>query len=263
MPPATARKPLPLFWMPENNFGDALNKVLLPHFGLPAVWCDAPKAAAVGVGSILDLIPQSFAGSLLGAGFMWEHHASTFPKAEYLLVRGRLSAERCQAPASTLIGDPGLLVGRIFHPDLTVKYTLGIVPHYVDQSHPAIRAITKRYPTEIKFIDVREGVEKIVTQIAECEQIISSSLHGLIAADALGKPNKWILISSRVLGGQFKFHDYFSAFAPDNHHPRHPTILRGEESLSELLAGMHRPESHTLSLIDRIYELHAAFVNRS
>jgi len=145
---------------------------------------------------------------------------------------------------------------------LQVKYTLGIVPHYVDQNHPALRALSERYPTEIKVIDVRDGVEQIVGQIAECEQIISSSLHGLIAADALCKRNKWILISSRVLGGQFKFRDYFSGFAPETP-PRHATILKGDESLSELLAEMHQPGSQTISIIDRLYDLHAAFAKRS
>ena len=251
------RKQLSLFWMPEKNFGDALNEVLLPHFGVPVCYGDVAMAEAVGIGSILDLVPPSFGGFILGAGFMWEHKTSRFVRAEHLVIRGQLSAERCHAPSSTLIGDPGLLVGRIFQPDVSVRYTLGIVPHYADRRHRAVSALLERYPRDLKLIDVRHPVEQVVAAIAECEQIISSSLHGLIAADALAKPNKWVVIGDGVLGGGFKFRDYFSAFAPDNN--RRAVRLRGEETLAELLDGMHTPDDETVALIDRLYEFYGAF----
>src|SRR5438105_287129 len=108
------RRSISLFWLREKNFGDALNQTLFPRFGISVDYCEARKAGAVGIGSILDLIPSSFAGRILGAGFMWEHNASTFINAKHLVIRGRLSADLCNAPKSTLIGDPGLLVGRVF-----------------------------------------------------------------------------------------------------------------------------------------------------
>jgi hypothetical protein len=50
----------------------------------------------------------------------------------------------------------------------------------------------------------------VVKAISECKLILSQSLHGLIVADALGIPNVWIEPSSKMIGGEFKFHDYFS-----------------------------------------------------
>ena len=50
---------------------------------------------------------------------------------------------------------------------------------------------------------------KIAELIASCEFIISSSLHGLIAADALNVPNVWMKISNGIIGGNWKFNDYF------------------------------------------------------
>ena len=37
---------------------------------------------------------------------------------------------------------------------------------------------------------------------------MSSSLHGLIAADAYGIPNARINLTGRLVGGDFKFEDY-------------------------------------------------------
>ena len=68
------------------------------------------------------------------------------------------------------------------------------------------------------YIDIQAGVEKVVEEVVKCRRIISSSLHGIILADALGIENKWVY-SDFVLGGGFKFRDYAAslgeAISPD------------------------------------------------
>jgi pyruvyltransferase len=257
----TKQRSISLFWLREKNFGDVLNQVLLPHFGIPVLYCEPAKADATGIGSILDLVPASFAGMILGSGLMREHNGATFVNAKHLVVRGRLTARLCNSPGSTLIGDPGLLAGRVFRPNARVRYTLGIVPHYVDWDHPAVTALLDRYPRELKIIDVRSPSAQVVSEIAECECIVSSSLHGLVAADALGKPNKWIALSDKVLGRGFKFRDYSSAFLHDETR-RQGALLRGHESLSELKDGMYIPGNEVLDLIDRLYEFFSHLAQR-
>ena len=53
--------------------------------------------------------------------------------------------------------------------------------------------------------------------MAQCKCIISSAMHGLIAADSLGIPNVRMILSDKITGGNYKYDDYYSAFGIKNH----------------------------------------------
>lgn len=64
------------------------------------------------------------------------------------------------------------------------------------------------------LIDLREPPIETLNKIAECETIVSSSLHGLVAADSLGIPNMRMKLSNHGFdfNVDFKFDDYYSVF---------------------------------------------------
>jgi pyruvyltransferase len=64
-------------------------------------------------------------------------------------------------------------------------------------------------------------------QVSSCRYIFSSALHGLICADAYGVPNTRLVLSDKIVGGDFKFHDYRLGIGAIPHVPVRP----GEESL--------------------------------
>lgn len=60
----------------------------------------------------------------------------------------------------------------------------------------------------MRIIDPRLPIEDFVNQLCSCEYIFSSSLHGLIIADAYNIPNKRAIFGNKLIGGDFKFNDY-------------------------------------------------------
>ena len=53
---------------------------------------------------------------------------------------------------------------------------------------------------------------QILEEIASCEYVLSSSLHGLIVSDSFGIPNQRLVVSEKLVGDGYKFNDYYSAF---------------------------------------------------
>ena len=53
---------------------------------------------------------------------------------------------------------------------------------------------------------------EFLKQLNACDVVLSSAMHGLIAADSLGIPNAWMRLSDRLTGGDWKFRDYYSVF---------------------------------------------------
>jgi hypothetical protein len=63
---------------------------------------------------------------------------------------------------------------------------------------------------DVADLNVHADPEIFLASLAGCEAVASSSLHGLIFAEALRVPNVWIELSGKVHGGGFKFRDWFS-----------------------------------------------------
>ena len=94
------------------------------------------------------------------------------------------------------------------------KYDIGIIPHYKDKKLFDRKTIqTKKYT--YKVIDIQKNPKNVLKEINSCKFILSSSLHGLIYADSYNIPNHRIIIGSKIIGGDFKYKDYYSAFGMD------------------------------------------------
>src|SRR5699024_6623502 len=108
------------------------------------------------------------------------------------------------------LGDPGILAPLLVDGPVKKRYSLGVIPHYHDVSSPVIEQLRVLGPG-VRVIDVAWTPQEVAREIAACDAVISSSLHGLIFSDALGVPNAHIRLGDKLKGGLYKFHDYYSA----------------------------------------------------
>ncbi|AWB56329.1 polysaccharide pyruvyl transferase family protein [Colwellia sp. Arc7-D] len=200
------------WWTGRVNFGDLFTPELFQHYGVTALESKPEKSEIVGVGSLFGMIPPNFQGVFLGTGLM-KNEKMHFEKASFAAVRGEFTRSNLGLSNATPLGDFGLLANKLIIKKVMIKkYAVGFVPHYVDQGHPWLNTMQKYLGDDkCTVIDVRDSAQNVTKQIAECELILSSSLHGIIVADSLNIPNVWIELSSKVIGDGFKFRDYNTA----------------------------------------------------
>ena len=90
---------------------------------------------------------------------------------------------------------------------------MGIIPHYIDMNNR--NTIRLALEKQVKLIRV-QGYNQwndFIDEICSCDFVISSSLHGLIIAEAYGVPSVWVEIGKYVDGWEFKFYDFFESIA--------------------------------------------------
>lgn len=235
--------PIRTYWWPEENFGDQLSpRIVAALAGRPVERADPETAELVAVGSVLEQLHDTgFAGTVWGAGLIGVPETTIrIPRARFRAVRGPLTRARLGLPPTVALGDPGLLADRLLAQRPTVTYDVGLVPHKVDLDAPMVGRLAGR-SRSITVVDVRAGVDEVLGTIASCRTVLSSALHGLVAADALGVPNAWIELSGDVIGDGFKFRDHLAIFGQGDATPLGPTGEEDPEQLARTVAGYERP----------------------
>lgn len=202
-----------------ENAGDYFNKILVNKMyncifkpinrRTPGYTCDVAFC-----GSILTNRGMSGAKYIVGCGFQNSNTPVNKNPNCYLAVRGKLTKDRLnekgiQVNEGIKFVDPGLMVSKIYNlGDVSKKYKIGIIPHYVDEDR-----VVKMYGNKYKIISMKTSdVESVCRQILECEMIISSSLHGIIFSHSMGVPAYHIELSKLQEGDNFKFKDYYSCY---------------------------------------------------
>ena len=233
---------LKLYWSHSKpNFGDWLSPAICRALCHTEVrYASIRRCDLVGLGSLFERLPAGWFSRALhvwGTGSIdvqpvrdMKHslHAVRGPRTAGL---AKTPEKETSADTAPVFGDPGLLselllpTGRHIQP----RQALGLIPHYKDAKQRPIAELAAHFP-QAKLIDVFDAPEAVIEQIASCHHILSSSLHGLIVADALGVPSRWLQLSTAVRGGGWKFHDYYESFDA----PR-PTTMTLPLTVAELV----------------------------
>jgi hypothetical protein len=200
------------WWKGVSNFGDALAPLLLDHFcDADLEWGAIGDASIITVGSVLEHLPPKWTGYICGAGRLKENSNIELSNATILALRGPLSAHGVKG--NFALGDPGLLADELVGWQ-EKKWDLGIVPHWKDDELvPRFIQMFRSFGTHptIQVISPRGDPLTILREIGACRRIVTSSLHGMITADAFAIPRR-VEMSPKLLntteGYDFKFRDY-------------------------------------------------------
>lgn len=199
---------IPAWWYISNNFGDNLNHYLIKSIsGEHVIYTERNKPHYIVCGSILHECNEW--STVWGAGFGNKDQRINTKYADIRAVRGELS--RDIAGIDCPVGDPALLLPMYYNPERVIKHRIGIIPHYSD---------IERWGYEGHIIDPFQSTKEFIDDVISCEVIYSSSLHGLIVADAYNIPNGWL-----KYGDEFKYRDYYST--TDN--PKEPHCIGNPE----------------------------------
>lgn len=204
-----------IFWWEEpypGNLGDIVNPYVVEALtGIP------PKYAVRGTGiyPIGSIIKFAKAGcQVWGAGSPHESDKLD-PEAEYCSVRGPYTRDlvlKNGGKCDEVYGDAAWFLPTIFRPDAEKTHKTGLILHYQHEGakldiDPAIRQIGIR---RLGY----DQIEEFLTEMLHCDRIVSTSLHGVIIAQAYGLPAMLATVTdsrAQVHGDGIKFKDYFAS----------------------------------------------------
>jgi len=197
-----------MFWFSgEANIGDVISPYIVSSLAKREVKAadkrEHPKLLAVG-----SIMHYARAGDVVwGTGVISDNARLKSKRIRVAAVRGprtRAYLLRHGVDCPEIYGDPAILMPELLNVGpVEKKYSLGIVPHYKDT-----HLVNVNDPS-IKIISVTEDASEFVANLMSCERIVSSSLHGIILAESYGVPADWVKLSENLVGGEFKFYDYY------------------------------------------------------
>lgn len=199
----------------EVNLGDALSPVIykwmLDRKSIDFQQKINQTKHLMAIGSILGG-NGFFDATVWGSGIKSFDQVSALGKRKYFqkldirAVRGPLTREAllgCGYQCPHLFGDPAVLMPKIYHPHSQKGEKTALVSHFL-----SFDAIPEKKSDSIKKIDIKTtDYAKFIDELAECDKVISSSLHGIILAESYGIPA--VFLGKGREGELLKYYDWY------------------------------------------------------
>jgi len=203
-------------YLPSYNVGDMISPIVVGGLsGRPVKRVNAwQRDKLVAIGSVL---PAALNGDTVwGAGLKSaasRHHLVGKTGVDIRSVRGPLTRRELVAiglRCPDVYGDPGLLLPLIYSPTRTCEYPVGIIPHIKQEAdiRPLCQGLIEQGAI---VISPRQAWEQYVQCVNKCRLVVSTSLHGIIIADAYGIPAILMKHKQFMHDDAFKFEDYYES----------------------------------------------------
>lgn len=203
------------YYLRVKNAGDRLNANIVSAVSKRNTYyvSDKTKPVLLPSGSILGSARENT--RVWGAGLMHPELGLGAAKPENIsLLRGKKSYEALRNSGVQLgdvpLGDPLFLAPKLFGVTRsdTVRHRVGIMAHYADRQTKHIQTLLEN--ADVVDLNVHDDPLHLLTQMATCDHVLSSCLHGIILADALNIPSRWVQTDTKFAGNGFEFSDWFS-----------------------------------------------------
>jgi pyruvyltransferase len=257
-----------LFWFKKNqgvnwtrgqNFGDYLSCIIIGKITQHKRFhrtrgSKRTSTKLLAVGSILHFAKNGDViwGSGLNGKIDPARHQ--FNHLDVRMVRGPLTKQFLEAKSITVgnvFGDPGLLLPSLF-PDF--KWQPEAEKIIVLPNLNELEICKGKIPKKMHLVSPMGYWKKIVFKILTSELVLTSSLHGLVVADAFGVPVRFVL----PIGGEtlLKYQDYYLGTGRSLETP--PTSSFADKITAESGIAMPKavfnPESMLAAFPDDLFE---------
>lgn len=191
-----------------ENLGDMLSEVIVENV-LTLNKIDINKKVSqmkhlYAIGSILDSGYQD--ATVWGSGFWYSPAKNIFwkkiRKLDVRAVRGprtRDSLKKLGYNCPEVYGDPAVLLPLFYTPTKIKQSGIKVISHYSENNN-----------SEFSNIDITTTMDRwklVIDEICSSDLIISSSLHGIIIAEAYGVPA--IMLKQKNCSDLYKYEDYY------------------------------------------------------
>lgn len=200
----------------ECNVGDYLSEIIVK-------WICANRGIDFGhaiqetkhlyaIGSILQMGYQN--ATIWGSGFAFElngmrriPHMSSFRNLDVRCVRGPKTRKTLMSlgySCPQIYGDPAILLPLMYQPRSLPQIDYLIIPHYSMETE----ACLKYGNQHVLSMNTRKYTD-VIDRICSAEKVISSSLHGLIIAEAYNVPA--VFYQDRAEKFNYKYEDWYES----------------------------------------------------
>lgn len=214
-----------LFWWEQpypGNLGDIVNPYIVEKVtGIPPEWA----GRGIGLCAIGSVIKYAREGSRVWGSGTPNSRDTLAAGAHYHAVRGPLTRDLVIANGGTcpeVYGDPAWLLPILYPRTAKPRHKTGLILHFTHEE------MATPVDPAVKRIDIRrlgyDEIEAFLDEMHDCERIVSSSLHGVIIAQAYGIPACLATVTSsstQIHGDGIKFDDYYQSIG----HERAPEAV--------------------------------------
>ncbi len=203
------------WWQKSVNVGDVLSPVIVSYMRDRLGLTDRPakplsRIHLMALGSLIGM--RRFDAVIWGSGIHCQETAENVARRQnYVhydvrIVRGPVTAEilkKAGYEVPDVYGDPAVLMPLIYEsPVREKKYPVSVIPHV---GTPAALLPEGVHVIRTETDDYRAFIDEIVSS----ERVISSSLHGIILAEAYGVPA--VFCAEGMENEKMKFTDWYAA----------------------------------------------------